>query len=67
MAYLCQKTIRYINSEIIVLQNMKKYKMRSFRIPEKLDKELTNFSKKKMSSRSKIIKISLKKYLSGGK
>ena len=46
---------------------MNKYKMRSFRISEKLDKELTNFSKEKMSSRSKIIKKSLKKYLRGAK
>ena len=46
---------------------MKKYKMRSFRISEKLDKELFNFSKEKLLSRSKIIKKSLEKYLGGSK
>jgi len=46
---------------------MKKYRMRSFRISEELDKELSNFSKENMSSRSKIIKISLKKFLGGAK
>lgn len=41
--------------------------MRSFRISEDLDKELSDLSKKTMSSRSKIIKKSLKKFLDGGK
>jgi len=46
---------------------MSKYKMRSFRISDDLDKKLSKFSKDKILSRSKIIKISLKKFLDGGK
>jgi len=46
---------------------MAKYKTRSFRISEALDKKLYDFSKLKSFSRSKIIKLSLKKYLGGGK
>jgi len=46
---------------------MSKYRMRSFRISEDLDKKLSDSSKKSMQSRSKIIKKSLKKFLEGGK
>jgi len=46
---------------------MKKYKMRSFRISEDLDKKLSDSSKKTMLSRSKIIKKSLKKFLEGNR
>jgi len=46
---------------------MQKYRMRSFRISEDLDKKLSKIAKKKFISRSKIIKISLKKFLGGAK
>jgi len=65
LAYLCQKSIRFINFKIIVIQKMKKYKMRSFRISEELDKKLTDFSRKNLLSRSKIIKKSIRKLLEG--
>jgi len=44
---------------------MKKYRMRSFRISEDLDKKLSKIAKQKFISRSKIIKLSLKKFLGG--
>jgi len=46
---------------------MTKYTMRSFRISEELDKKLSKIAKQKFLSRSKIIKLSLKKFLGGGK
>jgi len=46
---------------------MKKYKVRSFRISEELDKKLAKFSKEKRLSCSKTIKKSLKKFLGGSK
>jgi len=46
---------------------MNKYKMRSFRISEELDKKLSTIAKQKFLSRSKIIKLSLKKFLGGAK
>jgi len=44
-----------------------KSKLLSVRLPIDLDKKLSNFSKKSLFSRSLIVKLSLKKYLSGGK